>query len=108
MKCRAASPSRERIKSKYPGVNGEVVIGDEKPLRRLEAGEEYAYSRVMRVPDDDFVRATTLEGSEGRIRVSHNLAVEIRYKVVGDEGGEKMLRLSKKLTITSVSPRACP
>jgi len=91
------------IKSKYKGVSGEVVIGDEVPLARVGPGHEFAYSRVMRVPDDDFVRSTTLEGSDGRIRVAHTLAVEIRYKIDGDDEGDKIIRLAKKLTIASVS-----
>lgn len=88
---------------KYPGVLGEEVEGDAKPLKQLVPGEEWTYSRVCRVPDDDHVRPTTLEASDGRIRASHTISVEIKYRVDGEEK-EKVLRLTKPVTITSVRP----
>ncbi|KAK4700513.1 hypothetical protein P7C70_g5733, partial [Phenoliferia sp. Uapishka_3] len=71
-----------------PAPSGVLAFGssdaehekDKDPLRKLKKGEEYNYQRLMRVPDDDFVRPTTLTGTETKIRASHTLSVEIRYR----------------------------
>lgn len=84
------------------GVGDELVEVDQTPLAEVEAGSEWSYQRVMRVPNDDFVRATTLDGTDDRVRVSHVLGVEVRYRVKGDTS-DKMMRIAKGITITSVS-----
>jgi len=42
----------------------DLPLVDPEPLAEVQAGEPYTFSRVMRVPIDDHVRPTTLEGSE--------------------------------------------
>lgn len=56
----------------------------------------------MRIPIDDHVRATTLEGSETPIRVSHKLLVEVRYRAEG-QPSDKIFLFGKDVTIGSVS-----
>ncbi|GAA5944456.1 uncharacterized protein JCM15063_006370 [Sporobolomyces koalae] len=79
---------------------GDKLVADPFPLATVEAATEYHYSRICRVPDDDHVRPSTLDASEGRIRVSHMLSVEIRYKTV-ERDEEKVLTISKPITIAS-------
>lgn len=57
----------------------------------------------MRVPDDDLVRPTTLDGTETRIRVSHKLSVEIRYRKVGSDE-DTATTILKPINIASVGP----
>ncbi|GAA5852053.1 hypothetical protein JCM8547_000143 [Rhodosporidiobolus lusitaniae] len=75
-------------------------IPDPFPLVQLSAGQEYEHMRILRVPNDDLVRGSTLEETETPIRVSHVLQVEVRYKV-GEEGEETVLRVGKPVTIAS-------
>ncbi|GAA5916185.1 uncharacterized protein JCM6883_000103 [Sporobolomyces salmoneus] len=106
----SASPSAPTISSVYdktPRPNkqqffeaGDRLVANPSPLVTLSPQTEYHYSRICRVPDDDHVRPSTLDGSEGRIRVSHALSVEIRYKVEKSEE-EKILTISKPITIAS-------
>lgn len=74
--------------------------GDAKPVQQLTPGQPWTYSRVMRIPDDDFIRATTLEGSDGRIRVSHTLGVEITYRGPQDTV-DQILSLQNVVSINS-------
>lgn len=83
-------------------VGDDLIEVDSMPVAELGAGSEWSYSRVMRVPNDDFVRATTLEGTDDRVRVGHVLAVEVRYRLKGEDF-DKMMRIVKGITITSVS-----
>jgi hypothetical protein len=79
---------------------GDKLVADPYPLCPLAAQTEYHYSRICRVPDDDHVRPSTLDASEGRIRVSHMLSVEIRYKTE-EIPDEKILTIAKPITIAS-------
>ncbi|GAA5870164.1 hypothetical protein JCM8547_006906 [Rhodosporidiobolus lusitaniae] len=75
-------------------------VSDPIPLARLPAHTEYHYSKILRVPNDDYVRATTLEGTNTCIRVSHKFSVEVRYRKEGDEE-DMLLTMGKPITITS-------
>ncbi|GAA6058939.1 hypothetical protein JCM10212_002891 [Sporobolomyces blumeae] len=75
-------------------------VADPYPLVALPAATEFHYSRICRVPDDDHCRPTTLEGSEGRIRVKHKLAVEIKYRKEGHDA-EMTLTIAKPITLAS-------
>lgn len=86
----------------YPGGKADTGPVGETGAHALVQGEEYVYSRVMRVPDDNFVRPTTLEGSDARIKVSHTIGVELRYHTAGDPT-EKVMTLAQVATIASVS-----
>ncbi|GAA5857954.1 hypothetical protein JCM8547_006637 [Rhodosporidiobolus lusitaniae] len=78
----------------------DVPIPDPSPLCTLSPSQDYSYARILRVPSDNFVRATTLEGTVTPLRVLHDLRVRVRYKV-GEEGEEMNLTLGKPVTIAS-------
>ena len=68
----------------------------------LSKGDGWTYEKVMRMPDDDHLRATTPDGNEARIRVAHRLGLEIMYRVKGEDE-DKVLKLSEEVVIASVS-----
>lgn len=78
---------------------------DSSPLAELAPNSPFHYARTMRIPMDDYVRPTTLEGTDARIRVSHKLSVEVRYRKEGDDV-DKVLLVGKDVIIGSV--RGCP
>ncbi|CEQ40475.1 SPOSA6832_02102 [Sporobolomyces salmonicolor] len=71
-----------------------------QPLARLERSKEWTYARVTRIPDDDSVRPTTLEGTDTPIRVKHQLVVQIRYRFKGSKK-DLVLEMASKVTIAS-------
>ncbi|BGP14949.1 hypothetical protein JCM10213_007249 [Rhodosporidiobolus nylandii] len=75
-------------------------VADPTPLAAVQAGHEFHFSRICRVPDDDCVRPTTLEGTETKIRVAHKMNVEIRYRKDGDSE-DMVLSIGKPVTVTS-------
>ncbi|GAA6023506.1 hypothetical protein JCM11491_006605 [Sporobolomyces phaffii] len=81
-------------------LGGDKLVADPVPLAPIAAHSEFHYSRICRVPDDDHVRPSTLDASEGRIRVSHTLSVEVRYSTQ-DCPDEKILTIAKPITIAS-------
>ncbi|GAA5927512.1 hypothetical protein JCM3775_006004 [Rhodotorula graminis] len=82
-------------------IHPDVDVPDPTPLARVEAGQEFHHSRICRVPDDDHVRPSTLDGSPKTvIRVSHQLSVEVRYRKDGDTE-DMILTMGKPVTITS-------
>ncbi|KAK4055772.1 hypothetical protein OIV83_000319 [Microbotryomycetes sp. JL201] len=81
-------------------VKPDVYSTDPTPLKQLRDNEGFHYSRTARVPTDDFVRPTTLPGTETRIRVGHKVVVEIRYRIQG-ETSDKVLVIGKDVTIAS-------
>ncbi|GAA5870594.1 hypothetical protein JCM8547_002056 [Rhodosporidiobolus lusitaniae] len=70
-----------------------------KPLARLEQ-KEWTYARVTRIPDDDLVRPSTLEGTDTPIRVKHNLVCQVRYRMKGSNK-DQVLEMSSAVTIAS-------
>ena len=71
------------------------------PLAEIEKGGEWTYRCLMRLPDDDVVRPTTLEGTVACIRVSHKLTVDIQHREKG--APEDMITtLTSPVTITTV------
>ncbi|GAA5956901.1 hypothetical protein JCM21900_006284 [Sporobolomyces salmonicolor] len=71
-----------------------------QPLARLERSKEWTYARVTRIPDDDSVRPTTLEGTDTPIRVKHQLVVQVRYRFKGSKK-DLVLEMASKVTIAS-------
>jgi hypothetical protein len=72
-----------------------------KPFSKLEGGKEWNYARIVRVPDDDHVRPTTLEATRTKIRVGHKLCIEVKYRLEG-KSKDMVLRTSTDVTIASV------
>ncbi|TNY19073.1 hypothetical protein DMC30DRAFT_19122 [Rhodotorula diobovata] len=82
-------------------IHPDVDVPDPSPLVRLAAGQEFHHSRICRVPTDDYVRPSTLEGSPKTvIRVAHKLSVEVRYRKDGDTE-DMILTMGKPVVITS-------
>ncbi|GAA5848782.1 hypothetical protein JCM9279_002944 [Rhodotorula babjevae] len=71
-----------------------------QPLARLEGGKEWMYARVTRIPDDDSVRPTTLEGTDTPIRVKHQLVCQVRYRFKGSRK-DQVLEMASAVTIAS-------
>jgi hypothetical protein len=78
------------------------VREDPRPLHALQREEEYSYTTLFRVPTDEVVRPSTLPGTETRIRVTHTLILEIRYRKEG-EVEDRILLISRPVVIASVS-----
>lgn len=74
-----------------------------QPLARLQRGKEWQYARVTRIPDDDLVRPTTLDGTETPIRVAHQLVCQVRYRFKGSKK-DQVLEMASGVTIASVGP----
>lgn len=77
------------------------------PLAELEAGNStsskpWYYSQTNRLPSDEFLRPSTLSKTNSRIKINHKISVSIRYRVNGVEG-DKVLTISKKVVVPSVS-----
>ncbi|GAA5895076.1 hypothetical protein JCM6882_008278 [Rhodosporidiobolus microsporus] len=89
-----------RPESTCCSIKPDQPVVDPSPLAHVHAGEEFHYSRICRVPDDDHVRPTTLEGTDTKIRVGHKMSVEVRYRKDGDEE-DMVLTIGKPITITS-------
>lgn len=51
------------------------------------------------MPNDNFVRPSTLEGSDSTIRVSHEIVVEVKYEKEGGNGVDLTERISRPLEI---------
>ncbi|GAA5821859.1 hypothetical protein JCM11251_004750 [Rhodosporidiobolus azoricus] len=81
-------------------IKPDQPVVEPSPLAHIAAGEEFHYSRICRVPDDDHVRSSTLEGTETKIKVSHKMSVEVRYRKEGDEE-DMVLTIGKPVMITS-------
>lgn len=84
-----------------PHGDAELIEHDPYPLvSELKAGTPFNFSRTFRVPNDDYIRGTTMEDTDTRIRVSHKLSVEVRYQVAGEQD-DKLFTLSKPVSIAS-------
>lgn len=71
-----------------------------RPLTTVQAGVPFTYSRIVRVPDDDHVRPTTLDGTQSRIRAKHRLVFELKYRTPGSKR-EMHLEMSADLVVAS-------
>ena len=91
-----------KVTGAYPGPRNDLGQTEERIDLEVEAGRGWTYARVMRIPDDNYVRATTLDGSEDRIRVSHALGVEVTYRLAGDTE-ERILKVLLSARFASVS-----
>ena len=99
-KSSSMSSHQSETQSKAIYQSNDKPVVDASPLVSLSKDKEYRYSRICRVPNNDHVRPSTLKASEGRIRVSHGMIVEIWYKIEGADE-EKILTITKPLTIAS-------
>ncbi|POY73980.1 hypothetical protein BMF94_2791 [Rhodotorula taiwanensis] len=71
-----------------------------QPLARLEGGKEWMYARVTRIPDDDSVRPTTLQGTDTPIRVKHALVAQVKFRFKGSKK-DHVLEMESKVDIAS-------
>ncbi|KEI37776.1 uncharacterized protein L969DRAFT_19252 [Mixia osmundae IAM 14324] len=99
---RGQSPSRGgfRSTSRKPS---KAASGSDKPLKsfkRLRVGERLTTSWLARVPNDDVLRPSTHPGSITPIRVSHELALEIRYSLP-DDPKTRILTIKKPVLLAS-------
>lgn len=75
------------------------------PLQIIEAGGSYHVSHLARLPNDDIIRPSTLEGTKTPIQTRHELILEIRFHQMDKEGvlpGKPMvLRSEHPITLSS-------
>ncbi|KAK4056637.1 hypothetical protein OIO90_002485 [Microbotryomycetes sp. JL221] len=69
-----------------------------KPLAILEKGQTWSFSRIVRILDDDRLRPSTLKHVETPLQVSHQLVVELVYRL-NDQ--TKTLEFKKSIEIAS-------
>lgn len=99
----SASPT---LPSEKHGVRGPP--DPEFPIN-ISAGEERRLAWIMRVPDDDLVRPTTLDGTETRIRVSHVLSTEVVYRTAtGSEDVSVTIRIPIKIASVRIPAITLP
>lgn len=79
------------------------------PLQIIPAGKSYHLSHLTRLPNDDDIRPSTLEGSKTPLRVKHELIIEVRFASPRTDpsgvtsSGVKMMKVAREITISSVS-----
>jgi hypothetical protein len=68
----------------------------------IAQGEGYQVSHLVRLPDDDHLRATTQPGSNTIIRVSHEAVVEVKFRNTEEMGPAKIFKITRPITFSSV------
>lgn len=111
----AASSSSASCAPKDTGKSGKTPTNGKRassssssntPLQIIEAGGSYHVSHLARLPNDDIIRPSTLEGTKTPISTKHELTLEIRFVQVGDDGvpGKPLvLKSEQPITLSSVS-----
>ncbi|SGY78836.1 BQ5605_C008g04968 [Microbotryum silenes-dioicae] len=74
---------------------------DPVPLHVLEQEHPWTYEIVARVPRDELIRPTTLEGTLTPIKVKHRFILEIRYRVDGEDE-DRLLTVGRNCCIASM------
>lgn len=85
-----------------PPLSHELRKLNAKPIYNIDNETEWHFSRIVRIPDDDHVRPSTLKGTQTPIRVKHKFVVEIKYRLA-DGKKDMLLTMSTDLVIASVS-----
>ncbi|KAH8924523.1 hypothetical protein BT69DRAFT_1261304 [Atractiella rhizophila] len=71
----------------------------------LKKGQSWGFKELARLPDDDFIRATTLPGTITPIRSFTSILFQVMYQLLDEDGalfGEvQTLSLTKKVVISS-------
>ncbi|SCV70741.1 BQ2448_3503 [Microbotryum intermedium] len=73
---------------------------DPVPLHILRQEHPWTYEMVARVPRDEIIRPTTLEGTLTPIKVKHRFVLEIRYRVEGEDE-DRLLTVGRNCCIAS-------
>ncbi|KAK4055774.1 hypothetical protein OIV83_000321 [Microbotryomycetes sp. JL201] len=81
-------------------VQNETFIDEQTPLHMLKEGCEFHYSAMFRIPTDDFIRPTTLDGTNTIIKVAHRMLLEVRYTRSGDTD-DRLLSIQRPVEIAS-------
>ena len=71
---------------------------------QIPSGEGYKLKAVMRLPDDNIIRPSTVRGSRAEIRISHELGVEVFFsrKSVIDERPQSESKGKPKVQVFSM------
>lgn len=77
-----------------------LCLNESTKIEEVVEGEEWTYRKLARLLHDDHLRPTTMDYSTSRIRMSHALGVEIRYKKIGSQG-EQRVQLLQSLQVAS-------
>ncbi|GAA5861339.1 hypothetical protein JCM8547_006097 [Rhodosporidiobolus lusitaniae] len=64
------------------------------------SGESYTFNRIYRVPGDDLIRPTTLQGTETPLRIAHTCSVRLRY-LLEEQDEEQTITITKPVQIAS-------
>jgi hypothetical protein len=71
------------------------------PFATLVPHQEIAFRLLLRLPNDDSLRATTGPATETPIRAAHELCINIQYQAPGD--APRQISMSKEVVVISVS-----
>jgi len=74
-------------------------LPSESSLTSIPVGMSYQISHLGRLPSDDVIRPSTLQGTNTPIEVSHDLVLEMKFDVPGKDS--EVLRVSRRVTISS-------
>ncbi|KAF8311385.1 hypothetical protein DL93DRAFT_2083376 [Clavulina sp. PMI_390] len=75
------------------------------PMTTIEPGGSYQVTHLARLPNDDIIRPSTLEGTKTPIETKHELILEIHFNSVGEDGQPgKLMVLRTEHAITLSSP----
>ncbi|KAF8326860.1 uncharacterized protein EI90DRAFT_3069291 [Cantharellus anzutake] len=78
-----------------------VAVTKLSPLHALPSATSYHISHLARLPSDEFIRPSTLKGTNTPIEISHDIVLELKFEHPESENDVKVLKVSKSLTISS-------
>ncbi|GAA94020.1 uncharacterized protein L969DRAFT_92953 [Mixia osmundae IAM 14324] len=107
---RPSSPTHEYLANGGPSLSANARRGRELKraarnasigphLADLDASEEYSIKHVSRIPNDNLLRPSTQPGTQTPIRITHELAIEVRY--LNAQNKPRVLKIKKAISIAS-------
>lgn len=91
---RSSSPSRSSRSSHSKKPTSLAYLSSDSTL-------PWNYTSLLQIPNSEIIKPSTLSNTNSRLKVNHKISVCIRYRLEGGE--EKLLTLSKKINVASVS-----
>lgn len=85
----------------YSSPNKQGPGQEEASLATVKEGQSPSFTFLARLPNCKAIRASTVEGSDTPIRVSHALSLDVRYRA--SDGSSRVMSIYKRVQIASVS-----
>lgn len=90
----------------------DISVGRQDPLQpfhprqchlcTLQPGQPKEFNDLAQLPDDQWLRASTIDGIKTPIRVSHTLQVHVYYQAPGNPKDMRQFTMSRPVTIAHV------